>query len=357
MLLTIAIPTYNRCKYLSDLLESIRREWRDEYNVVCEVMVIDNASPDDTPSVVEKYAAILPLRGIRNVQNLGLQGNWRECIRNAQGTYFWIIGDDEEVATGSIENILRVIKTDQPAVIIGNYHYESEDRPLFLQSVRGKPLVEGPANSAEFVSSHGLLWTFGNYGMVVGRVDLVRAKLEVEPQYFESNFAQVFFYYEAYHQETLYFCHKAFFVTDEDAQGPNKERWKTDGTIREWFAVPRSMQLMLPRCHPEHPRRPLSFFNFCSNDWLPMWVGLYRRGFQGEGFEPDESMACIAASKQLVDLIDPTVFTELLKSNLYELNHTYRVAKELLANRTELCQRLLELSHETVLIRSIELPK
>jgi glycosyltransferase involved in cell wall biosynthesis len=357
MLLTIAIPTYNRCKYLSDLLESIRREWRDEYNGVCEVLVIDNASPDDTPSIVEKYAKALPLRGIRNAQNIGLQRNWRECICNAQGTYFWIIGDDEEIATRSIEHILRVIKSDQPAVIVGNYHYENEGQPLFLQSVRGKALVEGPAQGAKFVNLHGLLWTFGNFGMVVGQVNLVRAKLDVEAQYFESPFAQVFFYYEAFHDGTLYFCNEAFFVTDADAQGPNKERWKTDGTYREWLAVSKSTDIMLSRCHPERPRRPLTFFNFCSNDWLPMWIGLYRRGLQATGFEPDESMVCISSTMQLINLIEPTVFTELLKSNLYELNHTYKVAKELLANREELCQRLIELSHETVLIRSIELPK
>jgi hypothetical protein len=212
------------------------------------------------------------------------------------------------------------------------------------------------SNCADFVENHGLLWTFGNYGMVVGRTDLVQAKLNSEQQYFETNFAQVFFYYEAFKGADLYFSNRAFFVTDEDAQGPNKERWKTDGTIREWFLIPKSLELMLSRCHPEHPRRPLSFFNFCSNDWLPMWLGLYSRGLQADGFDPSESLACIRACKSLVDLVDPTVFTELLKSNLYELNQIYRITDQLLSNRSELCRRLLELSYETVTIREISFP-
>lgn len=355
MKLTIAIPTYNRCRFLDDLLRSIRREWRDDYAGLCEVLVMDNASPDQTQEVANTHAAHLPLRYIRNPLNVGLQRNWQRSILNAQGEYFWVIGDDEEISRNSLENLLSVIQREKPAVIIGNYSYESEDRPLFLQSVRRQPLREGLSNCADFVTTHGLLWTFGNFGMVAGRSDLVRRHLDAAEQYFESNFAQVFFYYEAYRSESLYFCNRSFFVTDAEAQGPNKERWASDGTYREWNSIPKSMEILLGRCHHDQPRRPISFFNFCSNDWLPMWIGLYGRGLTAQGFDPDVSLACIAATKGLVDLVEPTVYSELLKSNLHELSHVYKTANMLLSSRRELCQRLTELSHETIMFHEVSL--
>ena len=51
-LLTIAIPTYNRC----DLLEkTLRNVFSQEWIEKVEVLVVDNASTDNTSEMIKKY--------------------------------------------------------------------------------------------------------------------------------------------------------------------------------------------------------------------------------------------------------------------------------------------------------------
>ena len=53
-LLTIAIPTYHRAFYLEALLRTRRPQREDDPRV--ELIIADNASPDGTRDVVERFA-------------------------------------------------------------------------------------------------------------------------------------------------------------------------------------------------------------------------------------------------------------------------------------------------------------
>ena len=104
-LLTIAIPTYNRSLYLRELLESLRLNLDGETRV--ELIVSDNASQDDTPSVVAKFQREgLRIHSIRNEVNIGADRNFLQCFNVARGKYFWLIGDDDVVAPGAIPSLL-----------------------------------------------------------------------------------------------------------------------------------------------------------------------------------------------------------------------------------------------------------
>ena len=88
-LLTIAIPTYNRAWCLRELLPVLADQLKDEPRV--ELIISDNASPDETPSVVQDFVARgLPVRYIRNSQNIGPDANFLQCFEQARGKYVWI---------------------------------------------------------------------------------------------------------------------------------------------------------------------------------------------------------------------------------------------------------------------------
>ena len=55
-LLSICIPTYNSSEYLAETLDSIVSQFIDEdiFSQV-EIIISDNASPDDTTEIVESY--------------------------------------------------------------------------------------------------------------------------------------------------------------------------------------------------------------------------------------------------------------------------------------------------------------
>ena len=55
-ILTVGIPTWNRCELLKDLLDQLTvqiSEWKLEDNI--EVLISNNGSEDDTENLVKSY--------------------------------------------------------------------------------------------------------------------------------------------------------------------------------------------------------------------------------------------------------------------------------------------------------------
>lgn len=105
-LLTCAITTYNRAPWLAHSLPRLlqaARPWRD----VVEVVVCDNASTDATPSVVALHALEPGFAAHRNAANVGMLGNLGATARLARGAFVWLLGDDDLLLDGAIENILE----------------------------------------------------------------------------------------------------------------------------------------------------------------------------------------------------------------------------------------------------------
>jgi glycosyltransferase involved in cell wall biosynthesis len=104
--LTIAIPTYNRSTTLDLLLQSILNQSSTDV----EVLILDNASEDDTKKVVAKYEGqIHRLRYIKHEANIGSDKNFIECFKTASSDYVWIVGDDELLFSGSINCVKKII--------------------------------------------------------------------------------------------------------------------------------------------------------------------------------------------------------------------------------------------------------
>jgi glycosyltransferase involved in cell wall biosynthesis len=85
-LLTIGIPTFNGGFNFAELFESIKFLGLsdDEY----EVLVVDNASNDDTDQIIEGFKQSMPnLRYHKNTNNIGRVENWNKVIELSQGKY------------------------------------------------------------------------------------------------------------------------------------------------------------------------------------------------------------------------------------------------------------------------------
>src|SRR5918992_4672625 len=92
--LTICIPTYRRPAMLRDNLAMLVPQVARHADV--EVMVVDNASGDETPDVVAAFARQCPrVRYIRNPSNVGFDGNTARCIEVSQGRYTALLADDD----------------------------------------------------------------------------------------------------------------------------------------------------------------------------------------------------------------------------------------------------------------------
>lgn len=93
MLLSLLIPTRNRAEHLANLLDSLARQVQVPFD--WEVLVVDNASTDQTPRVVHSKADDLPIT-IRYVvePNPGLHNGRHRGAREAQGQILCYLDDD-----------------------------------------------------------------------------------------------------------------------------------------------------------------------------------------------------------------------------------------------------------------------
>ncbi len=110
MLLSICIPTFNRCEYLQCLLDSVIEQYNNDF----EICVSDNASGDGTGEYVKKLQKSYNFISYsRNDKNLGFDGNLLKVVGMAKGKYVWIIGDDDMVADGAVAKIYEELHTHE----------------------------------------------------------------------------------------------------------------------------------------------------------------------------------------------------------------------------------------------------
>jgi abequosyltransferase len=130
VLLTIAIPTWNRAEYLEQNLRQLRSEVAKLAPGLVEVVVSDNCSPDDTSAVVARVvAAGLPVRYVRNQTNLGWALNFIQCFELAQGRYVLLLGDDDIFVDGALSLLVDHLRgNDYGVVCLRPYGYDHDFR-------------------------------------------------------------------------------------------------------------------------------------------------------------------------------------------------------------------------------------
>jgi len=111
--LTIYIATHNRGAYLEETLESLRAQTLQGFRWI----VGDNASTDDTPARLEKWAQ----RGVRICRSETLLAPWRNIRRGADlAETPWVVlfHDDDLLHPRFVEQVARVLSADPEAALV-----------------------------------------------------------------------------------------------------------------------------------------------------------------------------------------------------------------------------------------------
>ncbi len=91
MKISVCIPIYNGGWCIEDALDSLCLQTR----IPDEVIIQDDASTDNGPELIKKYESILPIIFSINKTNLGMIGNWNECLKNASGDIITFLHQDD----------------------------------------------------------------------------------------------------------------------------------------------------------------------------------------------------------------------------------------------------------------------
>jgi glycosyltransferase involved in cell wall biosynthesis len=104
-LLSFAVTTWNRARYLEQLLEALATQIADlHYDI--EVLISDNGSTDSTPEVVRRYQQRFDfIRYYRNPENLGPVKNVTLAVQRADAEYVWLFCDDDLPVPGAVSQV------------------------------------------------------------------------------------------------------------------------------------------------------------------------------------------------------------------------------------------------------------
>lgn len=112
-LVSVVMPTRNRAAFLHRAIRSVLAQTETRI----ELIVVDDASSDETPAVVAQYAqADSRVRGVRNEIAAGGGGARNIGIRSGDGQWVAFIDDDDEWLPEKLERQLALLEGDSAAV-------------------------------------------------------------------------------------------------------------------------------------------------------------------------------------------------------------------------------------------------
>jgi abequosyltransferase len=173
-LLTIAIPTFNRAKFLRESLSTLIDQLVAQPTV--ELLVSDNASSDETSAIIDEFQARgLKLRYQRNEVNLGPDANFLRCFEQGLGKYLWVLGDDDIVVPGGLNKVVHLLKdADYALTYLCAYSFRA-DYLAERQHDRFQRFAQILPNGLPFIRKVGIMITFTS-GIIVNKDTYSSAK-------------------------------------------------------------------------------------------------------------------------------------------------------------------------------------
>src|SRR5262245_60354195 len=112
--ITIGLPVYNREKYLRTALDSLLNQTFGDF----ELVICDNASTDDTPTIAQEYAARdKRVRFFRNDANVGANRNFNRVFHLSRGKYLKWSTSDDYWAPQTLAQLFPIIDHDPEIVL------------------------------------------------------------------------------------------------------------------------------------------------------------------------------------------------------------------------------------------------
>ena len=241
--LSICIPTYNRAPLLRSLLQQLVQDL-DRLPFATEVVVADNASEDETQTVLEEFAPLLPLRHMRHETNIGAVANVQHVTRMAEGDYALYLADDDRlVPSGVVAAIDLLEEHPQAAALYAPWSmvdlHDRRDLGQFYQQPDTVVIARGDySHLAEHVAAHAI---FSEISIL--RTDVVR---RIRPLMNDLAFWGFAFPCEYIAVGDLIYAHRPFYasITRHDAGAPREQVGNTE-VLSAWDRYRGGLEHML----------------------------------------------------------------------------------------------------------------
>ena len=122
VLTSIIIPVFNKADYTFQALRSLLREVDlDEH----EIIIVDNASTDETPRLLAHFAAHVTV--VRNEENRGFVDACNQGAARARGQYLIFLNNDTVVLPGWQRALVETVERDERVGAVGSLFLYPDD--------------------------------------------------------------------------------------------------------------------------------------------------------------------------------------------------------------------------------------
>lgn len=210
--LSICIPTYNRSKYLRELLDSIILAIENSKEKSVEILVSDNHSKDDTYTLVERYSSMYSfIKYIRPINKLAPELNFRFVASKSLGDYVWVIGDDDSIEEFSLGYIFKLISSNCSLLILNFSVYDRDMKNLIKKSFYNYHYDISFDNCTQVLENFGISLGYIS-GLIFNRNLLFKLPLEQYEKYIEYGFSFAYaIYYGLVGERNITYCSKTLF--------------------------------------------------------------------------------------------------------------------------------------------------
>jgi len=127
-MISILIPTYNGAAVIGETLKSILSQGFTDY----EIIIQDDASTDNTEEIINAFNDSR-IKFFKNIKNLGYPGNLEEARKKATGDIIYLMGQDDILGVGALENTWQAFQISNDIGAIARPYFwfdESIKRPV-----------------------------------------------------------------------------------------------------------------------------------------------------------------------------------------------------------------------------------
>jgi glycosyltransferase involved in cell wall biosynthesis len=140
---TVVTPNYNYARYLPQRLDSILAQTYQDF----ELIILDDASTDNSREVIESYAKDPRIRTIYNGENSGSTfKQWNLGLKHARGRYIWFAEADDYAKPSLIETLAKMLSISDIALVTSplNHfrHYPATARNRVSREIVAIPEME-----------------------------------------------------------------------------------------------------------------------------------------------------------------------------------------------------------------------
>lgn len=112
--ISILIPAYNVEKYIGECIESVLRQDLHDFEIIC----VDDASTDNTLSILEQYANLdSRIKIYSHEVNKGQSSARNLAFTHAVGEYIYMLDADDKICDGALSALYEICKKDMLDVV------------------------------------------------------------------------------------------------------------------------------------------------------------------------------------------------------------------------------------------------